>query len=142
MNNNENQQNETEGITDTPITFICKVILNSDDFPQSNKQWTRAKKSKLHITGKGLSYEDYFVPFSEIKKATINIYKSALFMEYSILSIKHGETTHYFGLKYTDYWKGELPFALKTIHKDTPFLLYRKSLIILIVIYILWQVVK
>ncbi len=131
--------NSTDNAT---ITFPCKIILDHDELPKSSKQWTRAKKYKLVIDKEGLSYGGFFTPFEDIEKATMHIYQSAFFFEYSILSIKSGKSTHYFGIKYSDYWKGDLPFELEKIHEKSPYLLFRKSLIILILIYIFWEVVK
>lgn len=142
MNPKQDTPTEHKDTIDTPVSFKCKVILDSDEMPKSSRQWTRAKRSELVIDSRGLTYANHFTSFNEIEEATIHVYKSALFLEYCILSIKNNNSTHYFGVKYSDYWKGDLPFEVKTVHEETPFLLFRKSLIILIIIYIFWEVVK
>ncbi len=142
MEQKHSSSTENKVTFDKPVVFKCKVILDSDEMPKSSRQWTRAKRSELVIDSKGLSYSNHFTRFAEIEEAKIHVYKSALFLEYCILTIKKQNSTHYFGIKYSDYWKGELPFDVEIIHEETPFLLFRKSLIILILIYIFWEVVK
>lgn len=123
-------------------SFSCKIIPNSDSLPGSNKDWTRAARCTLNFTENGLEYLDYITPYAEITQATIHIYQSAFFFEYGIFSLSTAEYTHHFGIKYSEYWKGELPFPVERIENETPYILFRKSLIILILIYIFWEVVK
>lgn len=122
--------------------FSCKVILNSEELPRLSRQWTRAQKCTLTFKEDGLAYLDQFTPYTKIEKATIHIYQSALFFEYGILSISTLEGKHHFGIKYSEEWQGELPFAVERIKGETPFLLFRKSLILCIIVYIFWELVK
>ncbi len=123
-------------------TFSCKIIKNSVELPKSNRDWTRAKRCKLTFTENGMEYLDTITPYEEITQATIHIYQSAFFFEYGIFSISTPHFTHHFGIKYSDYWKEELPFPVERIAEETPFILFRRSLIILILVYIFWEVVK
>lgn len=133
-------------MNDTPNiiveTFSCKIIKNRIELPKSNRDWTRAKSCKLSFTKNGLEYLDTITPYEEITQATIHIYQSAFFFEYGIFSISTHHFTHHFGIKYSDYWKGELPFPVERIAEETPFILFRRSLIIMILVYIFWEVVK
>jgi hypothetical protein len=122
--------------------FSCKVILNSEELPRLSKQWTRAKRCTLTFEKEGLSYLDLFTLYSEIDEATIQIYQSALFFEYGILSISTPNGKHHFGIKYSDEWKDTLPFPVERVKENTPFLLFRKSLILCIVVYIFWEVLR
>lgn len=127
----------------TPATpFKCKVILNSDELPRLSRQWTRAKRCTLIFEKDGLSYLDLYTPYSEIDEATIHIYQSALFLDYGIFSISTPAGKHHFGIKYSEEWQGELPFAVERVNESTPFLLFRKSLILCIVVYIFWEILK
>lgn len=122
--------------------FSCKVILNSEELPRLSRQWTRARRCNLTFEEEGLSYLNLFTSYAEINKATIHIYPSALFFEYGILSISTPEGKHHFGIKYSEEWQGKLPFAVERIKENTPFLLFRKSLILCIVVYIFWEILK
>ena len=122
--------------------FSCKVILNSEELPRLSRHWTRAKRCTLTFKKEGLAYLDQFTPYSEIDEATIHIYQSALFFEYGILSISTPEGKHHFGIKYSEEWQKQLPFAVKRITENTPFLLFRKSLILCIIVYIFWELLK
>ena len=128
--------------TNVPETFSCKIIQNSVELPKSSRDWTRAKRCRITFAKEGLEYLDTFTPYADITKATIHIYPSAFFFEYGIFSITTSEFTHHFGIKYSDYWKEDLPLSVERITEETPFILFRKSLIILILIYIFWEVVK
>jgi hypothetical protein len=133
----------TNMTTSAPMPpFACKVILNSEELPKLSRQWTRAKRCTLTFKKEGLWYLDLFTHYSEIDEATIHVYQSALFFEYGILSISTPTGRHHFGIKYSEEWHGELPFAVKRIHEETPFLLFRKSLIFCIIIYIFWEILK
>ena len=128
---------------DLPATpFSCKVILNSEKLPNLSRQWTRAKRCTLTFEKEGLRYLDRFTPYREIDEATIHIYQSALFFEYGILSISTPAGKHHFGIKYSEEWQGKLPFAVERIKENTPFLLFRKSLILCIIVYIFWEILK
>lgn len=137
------KQETGDNASDKPSeTFSCKLIQDSQELPKSSRDWTRARRCTLSFTDNGLKYLDFFIPYEDITKATIHIYTSAFFFEYGIFSITTNEFTHHFGIKYSDYWKEELPFPVERIAQETPFILFRKSLIILILIYIFWEVVK
>jgi hypothetical protein len=125
-----------------PAQFSCKVILDSEELPHLNRQWTRARRCTLSFEKLGLSYLDQFTPYSEINDATIHIYQSALFFEYGVFSISTPTGKHHFGIKYSEEWQNNLPFAVKRIREETPFLLFRKSLIICIIVYIFWELLK
>lgn len=132
--------NQSSGM-DEAVTFMAKVIRDKETFPSASKRWNRAPKCTLKIESTELSYDDWCIPFKEINKATIRTYRSALFFEYAILSIETDSNTHHFGIKYDDYWKGELPFAVERISEDTPFLLVRQAIIVCGIIYVLWQLI-
>jgi len=136
----ERNANPDLKLPSAPIS--CKVILNSEDLPRLSRQWTRAKRSTLTFEKEGLRYLDMFTSYSEIDEATLHIYQSALFFEYGILSITTGAGKHHFGIKYSEEWQGTLPFAVERVKENTPFLLFRKSLIVCIVVYIFWEVLK
>lgn len=140
----DNQSENTSGprAAVPPLSIPCKVIQDSDVLPKSSRQWTRAKKCNLILEREFLQFENIQINYSDIESAAIHIYKSALFLEYGILSITSGGKTNYFGIKYDDNWQGELPFKVDRIHEETPFLLFRKSLIIVIIIYIFWELIK
>lgn len=125
-----------------PKSFPCKVIQDADELPKSSKLWKRSKKFTLIIHDDHLSFNDTAIPYSEIDKASLHIYQSALFLEYGILSVQYRNKLYYFGIKYDDFWKNALPFEVERIKEETPFLLFRKSLIIVIIIYIFWELVK
>ncbi len=125
-----------------PTSFSCKVILDSEELPRQSRQWTRAKRCTLTFDKNGLVYNDTFTPYPEIDNAEIHIYQSALFFEYGILSISTPSGKHHFGIKYSEKWQEELPFAVERVQESTPFLLFRKSLILCIVIYIFWELLK
>ena len=72
----------------------------------------------------------------------MRIYKSAFFFEYGILSLTAVGKTYHFGLKYCEFWKGDLPFEVEKIHEETPFIIFRRSLILLILVYIFWKAVQ
>lgn len=125
-----------------PKKITCKVIPDSTELPRSSKQWTRAQRCTLEFKENGLTFLKNYLPYEEIENAMIHIYPSAFFFEYGILSITIVGKTHHFGIQYTDSWKADLPFAVERIYEETPFILFRRSLIILILIYIFWEVVK
>jgi len=120
----------------------CKGILDSNEFPKESRQWKRAKKYSLILKSDQLAFNGHVTKFEDIDRATIHIYQSALFLEYAVLSITSDGITNHFGIKYDDIWKSDLPFEVERIKEGTPFLLFRKSLIIVIIIYIFWQIVK
>jgi hypothetical protein len=144
-NNAEEAFTEKQDVADVkkPATpFSCKVILNSEELPRLSRQWTRAKRCTLIFEKDGLSYLDLFTPYSEIDEAKIHIYQSALFLDYGIFTISTPVGKHHFGIKYSKEWQGELPFAVERVHESTPFLLFRKSLILCIIVYIFWEILK
>ncbi|MBM9606210.1 hypothetical protein [Desulfopila inferna] len=130
------------GDQDSSPSFTCKIIPDSDELPGSSKQWTRAKRCTLRVLDDRLIYNDTYTSYAEMEKAEIHIYQSALFFEYGILSIKAGGKTNHFGIKYSDYWKGELPFPLERIHEETPYIFLRRTLIVAIIAYILWEIIQ
>jgi len=125
-----------------PVTINCKIIPNRKELPTSSKEWTRAQKCSLTVAKEKLIFDGSIIRFNEIEKATITIYQSALFFEYGILSLTSNGETNHFGIKYDDFWKGPLPFEVDRNVTETPFLLFRKGLILLIIVYIFWEVVK
>lgn len=138
----EKHQNTSSEPMELPASFSCKVILDHEELPRLSRQWTRAKKTSLDFGSDGLSYAEVFTPYEEIEEATLHIYESALFIEYGILSISTSGGKHHFGIKYSDEWHKELPFPVVRIKESTPFLLYRKILILCIVIYIFWELIR
>jgi hypothetical protein len=126
----------------SPVSFMCKIILDSEQLPSSNKQWTRAKRCTLTIPAGGLQFKDIFIPFEDIEKATLHIYQSALFFEYAVLSITSGGKTHHFGIKYSEYWKGDLPFSVERVQEETPYLLFRRALMVIILAYIIMEIIR
>jgi len=123
-------------------TFTCKIIENGDEPPRSNKKWTRARRCRLQIHTDHLHFDGRSIPASNVEKAVLRIYKSAFFFEYAVFSIQAAGKRYHFGLKYDDFWKGNLPFAVERVHEETPFILFRRSLIVLILVYIFWKVVQ
>lgn len=123
-------------------SFTCKAILDQDELPSSNKQWTRATKYTLTFEEEGLAYGAIFTPYSEIKNATIHIYKSAFFFEYGILKIELPSGKHFFGIKYSKFWQQKLPFPLEHREEESPYIFYRRILMLCIVGYILWEIIK
>ena len=132
--------NETKSYVGT--SFACKAILDKEEMPSSSRQWTRAKKYTLTFEEKGLAYGTIFTPYSEIEKATLHIYKSAFFFEYGILALETTAGKHFFGIKYSDFWKKDLPFEIEHREEETPYILFRRILMISILVYILWEVMK
>ena len=118
----------------------CKVIQDREQLPRSSSEWTRASKCTLQMREDRLTFLDKSIPYSLIDKAELHIYQSALFFEYGIFSIHHEGTTTHFGIKYDDYWKGDLPVEVERKTEETPFLLVRKSVIVVMIIYIIWEI--
>ena len=141
-NTNETVADKQKHSYELPKTLNCKVIPNRKDVPTSSKEWTRAKKCSLTVDKTQLIFDDNTIRYEDIEHATITIYQSALFFEYGILSVNSHGVTHHFGIKYDDFWKGPLPFEVDRVSTETPFLLFRKGLILLIIVYIFWEVVK
>lgn len=136
------RENKTQKGSFTPGEIVCKVIADSPVLPTSSKQWTRAKKCKLVIDHDGLHFQENFIGLESLKKCTMHIYKSALFFEYGVLAVETDDATYHFGVKYDDFWKGDLPFPMERARQETPFILFRQILIIVILVYIFWEVVK
>lgn len=132
----------TEAESYTGASFTCKAILDRNEMPNSSREWNRAKKYTLTFEEDGLAYGSIFTPYTEIESATLHIYKSAFFFEYGILRIETPTGNHFFGIKYSDFWKGELPFTLEHKEEESPYILYRRILMIGIVVYIIWEIVK
>ncbi len=128
--------------TSVQLSCKCKVIYDRDELPRSNKQWTRAKRCTLTLEDNGLSYDDRFISYDDIHHARLHIYPSAFFFEYGILSITTRKETVHFGIKYSPEWQGDLPFAVERVKEDTPFLLFRRIVMLCIIIYIFWEVVQ
>lgn len=120
----------------------CKVILNSKELPRSSSQWTRARKCKLSFSEDRLHFLDFSVRYGDVEKATIHVYQSALMFEYGIFSLQHHGETVFFGIKYDDFWKGDLPFPVERVKEETPFLLVRKSVLLVMILYVIWQLIK
>lgn len=144
FSHNELRVNDTTTETESYVgeSFTCKAILDSEEMPRSSKQWTRAKKYTLTFKETGLAYGSFFTPYAEIEKATIHIYKSAFFFEYGILSLETTAGKHHFGIKYSDFWKQDLPFRVEHNEEETPYILFRRILMLCIVAYIFWEFVK
>ena len=123
-------------------SFTCKAILDKEEMPSSSKQWTRAKKYTLTFKDNGLEYGVFFTPYSEIEKATLHIYKSAFFFEYAILALETTAGKHFFGIKYSDFWKEDLPFAIEHREEETPYIFFRRILMVCIIVYIVWEILK
>jgi len=126
----------------TPVVIQCKVIENSDVFPSSSRQWTRAEKCKLEFTEDALHFKTSVIRYEDIEDAKIHIYQSALLFEYGVFSLTSGGKTLYFGIKYDTLWKDELPFAVERIHVETPFLQIRKAVLFVMVLYVIWELIK
>ena len=128
--------------TSEQFSCTCKVIYDRDELPRSHKQWTRAKRCTLTLEDRGLSYGDRFISYIDIHHARLHIYPSAFFFEYGILSITTPKGTDHFGIKYSPEWQGDLPFAVERVKEETPFILFRRIVMLCIIIYIFWEVVR
>lgn len=134
--------NRTTMIGNSPVVIQCKIIENADSFPSSSRQWTRAEKCTLEFTGEALHFKSSSVKYEEIEDAKVHIYQSALLFEYGVFSFNIGGKTVYFGIKYDSLWKNELPFPVERIHVETPFLLIRKAVLLVMVLYVIWEFIK
>lgn len=139
----QREEEHSDLSSDSPAQeFPCKIITGSEELPHSSKLWRRAKRCNLRVDRQSLHFLDSSISYKDIDQATIHIYSSAFFFEYGILAIRAGETRVYFGIKYSDFWKGILPFPVERIEEHSPYILFRRGLIIMIFIYIFWEVVK
>ena len=129
-------------ITGEKKRFSCKLISNKEEVSLLGKDWAYAKRCFLEFGNNKLIFPENDIYFNEIKLATMRIYRSAFFIQGCVLTIKGDSFIHHFGLKYSDFWKAELPFKVERVNERPPFLLLRQSLIIILIIYVLYQLAQ
>jgi hypothetical protein len=83
------------------------------------------------------------VAFSEIKTATLRIVPSAFFLPGCILSLETNTgDNHHFGLRYSSFWKKDLPFKVERKKVAVPTIWLKRLVIIGMFIFLIWSFVK
>ena len=124
-------------------TFICKAILDKNRTPDVGMDWAISKRCLLSIGEEYLVAWGNKLMFSEIKKATLRITPSTFFLSRCILSIetRDGVLNHY-GLRYSSFWKNELPFEVERINVNIPNVWFSRAFIVGMVLLIVWYLIK
>ncbi|MFA4828816.1 MAG: hypothetical protein WC855_10825 [Thermodesulfovibrionales bacterium] len=122
-------------------TFLCKAILNKEKTSEIGMDWATSKRCLLKIADDYIETANIKIPFSEIQSATLRIVPSAFFIPGCILSVVNTTgTVHHFGLRYSSYWKGDLPFMVERLSSHVPLLWPRRILILAILFWFIWKI--
>jgi hypothetical protein len=122
--------------------FVCKAVLNSDTTTDIGLDWAMAKRGILSVDDSYIQMNDLKIPFSEISSAMIRIVPSAFFLPGCILTIKTERGTHHFGLRYSKYWKGTLPFNVARTEVRVPYLWPRRIIAVVILFYMVFRIIE
>lgn len=133
---------EWDDITGKKKKFFCKALLDKDQVSLLGKEWAFAKRCLLEVKEDKLIVSGKEILFKSIKSATLRIYRSAFFIQGCILTIKGEGFTHNFGLTYSDYWKGDLPFSVQRSYETPPFLLIRQGIVFILILYTAYMIIQ
>lgn len=122
-------------------TFLCKAISNKEKTSELGMDWATSKRCFLKVADDYIEAANIKIPFSEIQSATLRIVPSAFFMPGCILTVVNTTgTVNHFGLRYSAYWKGDLPFKVERLSSQVPLLWPRRILILAILFWLIWKV--
>jgi len=102
--------------------FLCKAIFDCPATANVGPEWVTSKRCLLKVSVDALTAAAVTIPFEMIRRAHIRIVPSALRFMACILTIETDETTHHFGLTYSRFWRGDLPFEVtrEKVVRETP----------------------
>ncbi|MBT5708237.1 MAG: hypothetical protein HOI66_18140 [Verrucomicrobia bacterium] len=92
--------------------FLCKAIFDCPTTANVGPEWMTSKRCLLKVSDRDLMAGRVTVPFEMVRHAHIRIVPSASPVLLCILTIETHETTHHFGLTYSRFWRGDLPFEV------------------------------
>ncbi len=140
----ENNRETVEGIneSDSPEAFVCKAIFNRDEVPLFGKEWKRAKQCMLEVDSAGFSFGGTAIPYKKIDQITLRTFESAFFFKCCVITLKGEDFSHHFAMRYSEFWEKELPVKVERVKEETPFLQVRKAVMVLIIIYIIYELLR
>ncbi len=74
--------------------------------------WVTARRALLKVRRDGLQCRDWFIPYDEIQEAVLQSVWPGLIPGY-VLVVRAGGKTYQFGLNWSRFWKGDLPFPVR-----------------------------
>lgn len=122
--------------------FLCKAILNKKDSSDLGFDWAVSKRCIFKFSEDYLEVPGLKLQFAEIESATLRVIPSAFFVPGCVLSVKVTDgAMHHFGLRYSSFWKKELPFSVERSKSKPPLLWPRRILIVCLFAWIIWDII-
>jgi hypothetical protein len=121
--------------------FACKAILNKATSSNLGLDWATANRCLLKVTDEYMEAIGKRIPFPDIVLADLRIVPSAFFIPGCILTVNTvaGMRVH-FGLRYSSFWKNNLPFPVNRSSVTVPLLWPRRIINLAIFAWLLWWI--
>ena len=123
--------------------FISKAILNSDKASAAKVDWSAAKHSVLEFGENHLRAAGFKIDYSAIESSTLELARSRFLAPKCVLTIEMTDgVIHHFSLRYSSFFKGDLPFAVKRKGIAVKSLWPKRILVFIALGYVIWRIVK
>lgn len=144
MSDNISQQDSgPTSATSIKESFNCNAIFDQEEVPLVGKVWKRAKQCILEVDDGGFHFNDTTIAHERLKRVSLRVFDSGFFIRCCVVTLQGDDFCHHFAMKYSDFWEKDLlPIQVEKVKEETPFLMVRKALIVLIVFYIVYELLK
>ena len=121
---------------------MAKATVASGDQLKYGPNWLFSRRAQLRVFSDRIECGDWRIGNSEIKHAVLFAIRQSLVIPGYVLKVETAEKTYHFGLNYSAFWKGELPFTVERTKGRlaySPFSIVIRFIALGAVAYLLWQ---